>query len=169
MRKKDVKGKKRLFCIKCNCQCGETVFVHRTVSKFYFYCEGCGHLDKKAVRMNTKEFLAAQNPPQQPLTKNQKEQRRLAQPPKKTKNKCGVCGVTCTDTIYARDWGGGTYYYCHGCRHKDGKAQERVIRPKCESCGTPIKQYKLCLNCYKREKAAQRELDAGLDRSLSAD
>lgn len=165
MRKKDVKGKKRLFCIKCNCQCEETVFVHRTVSKFYFYCEGCSHLEVKAVRMNTKEFLAAQNQTPAPPKKKIVQKAKV----RTTKSRCGVCGVTCTGTIYARDWGGGTYYYCHGCRHKDSKAQERVIRPKCESCGTPIKQYKLCLNCYKKDKAIQRELDAGLDRNLSED
>lgn len=160
MKRKDVRGKKQLYCVTCNCVCGETVCVRRTVSRFYFYCDKCGSKEKNAVRVNTKEFLAAQQLPT----------KKAAKPKKKvTKNKCGVCAVICTDTIFVRDWGGTTYYYCHNCKHHDSKAKERPIGLKCESCGTPIKQYKLCLHCYKKDRAAARELDRELDRNIGAD
>jgi len=135
--------------------------VRRTVSHFYFYCEPCSKKQEKVVRVKTKDFIAAQQLPINKLPELKKK--------KVTKNKCGVCGVICTDTIFARDWGGTTYYYCHNCKHHDSKAAERQIRPKCESCGTPIKQHKLCSHCYKKDKGIKRDLDRELDRNLNVD
>lgn len=78
--------------------------------------------------------------------------------------KCGVCGVICSDTVYARKWGGDTYYYCHRCHGVDKKAKQRSayedskrfnvktkpdIYQACEKCGgqKAKKPFKVCFTC----------------------